>query len=409
MKHLIMAASDISLGELKANEIYLSVAMRMFTTETNLNGVRVTEGFIDDIIAHAEDYVCMPLCADTAKLRRGDVNGLTHMFDRKNGRFLAPQIGSFFEFAKEKNENGVSLLGTARINRRDEEVVEAIQKLYDAGKLNFSFEIRVAEATEENGEIVVDAAEGNRLTAMAVVSTPAYPSATALDIAAELDLDAYRQRLYRLAYEAFEDCWWEFLQIGVNYAILYLPETGKLMRMDVEVRDNEVIMTDMYEVQLVRAGEENDTNNGAEQTAGNVEEQVSETQVEEAQQETPDTEDVQIAEVTEGQEEGTHAEDSEVNDLRSQLEAAQAELENYRRAEEEARHREAVGQARAYAERVGLDTSDANIQTAVENCDYAALASAVMAKPAEEPKDDSSERVLSQMDMKPYGNMFEMN
>jgi len=60
MKKFVMAASDVTLGELKANEIYLSVSMCMLTTETNLNDMRVTEAFIDDIVANKSDYVCMP-------------------------------------------------------------------------------------------------------------------------------------------------------------------------------------------------------------------------------------------------------------------------------------------------------------------------------------------------------------
>lgn len=67
-----MAASDINL---QSNEIYFSVTMRMLTTEVNLNGVRLTAGFIDDIAEHAEEYVCMPLCADTDRLSRRIGNG----------------------------------------------------------------------------------------------------------------------------------------------------------------------------------------------------------------------------------------------------------------------------------------------------------------------------------------------
>lgn len=38
--------------------------MRMFSTRLNRNNMRVTEAFIDDIVAHKEQYIGMPLCAD---------------------------------------------------------------------------------------------------------------------------------------------------------------------------------------------------------------------------------------------------------------------------------------------------------------------------------------------------------
>lgn len=71
MARYLMAASDVSLEAPQTNEIYFSVTMRMLTTEVNLNGVRLTDGFIRDIAANAEKYVCMPLCADVERLSRG--------------------------------------------------------------------------------------------------------------------------------------------------------------------------------------------------------------------------------------------------------------------------------------------------------------------------------------------------
>ena len=106
MNRYLMAASDISLDNPQSNEIYFSVTMRMLTTETNLNGVRLTEGFINDIAEHAEKYVCMPLCADVDRLARGLDIGLTHMYDEEESVFKAPQIGSFFEVHTVEDEHG---------------------------------------------------------------------------------------------------------------------------------------------------------------------------------------------------------------------------------------------------------------------------------------------------------------
>ena len=84
--------------------------MRMFSTRANLNSCAVTEAFIDDIIANKQDYVCMPLCADVSKLKNKDYRGLTHLYDKTRGVFLAEEIGGFYDFEKVNDEYGVSLI-----------------------------------------------------------------------------------------------------------------------------------------------------------------------------------------------------------------------------------------------------------------------------------------------------------
>lgn len=123
----------------------MSVRMRMFSTRPNGNGDAVTEAFINEIVANKEKYVCIPLCADTGKLLNGDYNGLGHMLDSRTGRFLSDQIGSFYNFEKVSDEYGVSLIGEARIAKRNVEICNAINELFEAGKLNFSFELQVGE------------------------------------------------------------------------------------------------------------------------------------------------------------------------------------------------------------------------------------------------------------------------
>ena len=83
------------------------------------------------------------------------------------------------------DEFGVSLIGEARIPKRNPRLCETILSMYQAGTLSFSFEILASEMTETDGVMVIDAAEGNELIGMAVVSTPAYPEATALALVAE--------------------------------------------------------------------------------------------------------------------------------------------------------------------------------------------------------------------------------
>lgn len=272
MNKLIMAASNITVSELKSNRKYFSVSMRMFSTRANLNQCAVTEAFIDDIIANKGDYVCMPLCADVAKLKRKDYRGLTHMYDKSTGTFLADEIGSFYDYEKVSDEFGVSLIGYARINKRSKLVCEAIQELYDNNALNFSFEISAGVVTIENGISIVDANEENELTAMAVVSVPAYPESKALELVAEaddmnrfyananmqiseVDIETVRRRFYELLYKTLDGCIYSFsmLLFCHDCAILYDYECGRTYKVEYMMENDDLIIKDFYEVQFVRA------------------------------------------------------------------------------------------------------------------------------------------------------------
>lgn len=74
-KKLVSMASAISISEAQPNDIYMTVRMRMCSTRTNLNGVAVTEAFIDSIVSNADKYTCIPLCADVNKLKVKDYSG----------------------------------------------------------------------------------------------------------------------------------------------------------------------------------------------------------------------------------------------------------------------------------------------------------------------------------------------
>lgn len=106
-----------------------------------------------------------------------------------DGEFQSEQIGSFFSFAKASDEFGVSLIGEARIPKRSAQLCETILRMYEAGTLSFSFEIMASVMSERDGVMVIDAAEGNELIGMAIVSVPAYPEATALQLVAERQED----------------------------------------------------------------------------------------------------------------------------------------------------------------------------------------------------------------------------
>lgn len=280
MDNIIMNASNILISELKSNRRYMSLSMRMFSTRENLNHVAVTEAFIDNIIANKEEYICMPLCADVPKMKKKDYRGLTHLYDAKSGTFLADVIGGFYDFEKVSDEFGISLIGHARVNKRIEAVCTAIEELYANNALNFSFEISAGELREENGITIVDASDNNELTAMAVVSVPAYPESKALDlvaeakptiedfyentkfIAAEMDLETVRWKFFDALYDYKSDEAWHMRPVLFCYdcVILYDDQEGKSYKCEYIVQGDELILKDFYEIKFIRAekGSENE-------------------------------------------------------------------------------------------------------------------------------------------------------
>lgn len=186
-QRLYFMASDVSVDGQSSNDQFMSVTMRMLSTRPNRNKQGVTEAFIDEIIANPQKYMCTPLYADVKRLKAHDYLNLGHMLDKRTGRFLTNQIGSFKSFEKQEDEFGISLYGEARIPKRDFDICNAVAEMYDLGILNFSFEICYAEEDTVvlEGVKYVDTGDSNALTGMAIVSVPAYPEATALSMVAE--------------------------------------------------------------------------------------------------------------------------------------------------------------------------------------------------------------------------------
>jgi len=60
LQKITFQASQVELSTVQPNDIYMSVLMRMFSTRPNRNGFAVSEAFIDNIIANAAKYTCLP-------------------------------------------------------------------------------------------------------------------------------------------------------------------------------------------------------------------------------------------------------------------------------------------------------------------------------------------------------------
>lgn len=175
------------ISEMKQSDMFMSVKMRILETpKANLNGVRVTEAFIDEIVADEERYVGLPLYADVKSLLSGKYGNLGHMYNAKTGEFYSTQIGSFYQFEKESFDGGAYLVGYARIPKRNQKLSEAIATLFANGSLKFSFEIACADWSEdEEGIFIIDASENNYLEGTAIVTFPACEDAVALEFVAQ--------------------------------------------------------------------------------------------------------------------------------------------------------------------------------------------------------------------------------
>lgn len=172
---------------LQQSDIYLTIKARLLETpKANLNGVRVTSDFINEIVANQDKYVGIPLCADVQSLANGDYRRLGHLYDDATGEFHSTQIGSFCKFEREDFENGAYLVGYARVMKRNKAVCSAITELFASGSLKFSFEISCGSCIKlDDGTLQIDASEDNYLEGIAVVSFPACEDAIALALIAE--------------------------------------------------------------------------------------------------------------------------------------------------------------------------------------------------------------------------------
>ena len=60
MQKVTFYASQVEMAQVQPNDIYMSVLMRMFSTRPNRNGYAVSEAFMDNIVANAAKYTCLP-------------------------------------------------------------------------------------------------------------------------------------------------------------------------------------------------------------------------------------------------------------------------------------------------------------------------------------------------------------
>ena len=413
-KGIMFSADNLHLAEEQGNDYYMTLTMRLFNTEKNRNGDKVSEAFIDDIIANENDYIGLPLCADTRKMKSGQTRGLGHMYDPNTGTWLTHQIGSFVKFEKAVENSVVSLIGTARIYKRDADICATIQKLYDSNALRCSFEIQAGDISiDTDGACLVDASEKNHLIGMAVVSVPAYPSSTALDLVAEAKEEENTESISEIsiAEMTFDTVWgkifawllehvdnimdFTFERLCPDCAILYERWTGKTYKLDYVVEGDSFVVTDMYEVRYTRADETTENESRGENDMENMKnEPISMEQMEAAKKEAETVIAQKDAVITEkdaliAEKDSTIAQKderiAELDNRIAELEASIAELMPFKEQVETMQAEQAKAEAeakkeqmKAFAEKNHLDLETEVVANAIEAGDYETLVAETM-------------------------------
>lgn len=193
-KKLVLLASEVMISEEeKLNPVFLSIEMKLADSAGNRNNEGITAAFISDLINRQEEFECLPFYADVKNLLARNYDNLGHMYNRVTRKFASTQIGSLTNFYSETDNDGViSLYATARVPKREQEICLRLAELYEQNKLNVSFEVRYNPdyTIEKDGVLYIDANEDNALTGIALVSVPACPDATALDMVASVADDS---------------------------------------------------------------------------------------------------------------------------------------------------------------------------------------------------------------------------
>lgn len=244
-ERILLSPEIIELSQ--SNNIFMTLKMIILTTNTNLNGTRFTEDFIDGICENQKDFQGIALVVNRAKLEGEQYDKLTHEF---NGKTLGTDmIGSFVSFEKvENDDSSKSLVGEARVMKRFPKTCNAISELYEQGELRFSCEVLVRKyiQTDEDTKEVNYEHGLNSLIANCIVSTPAEVEAKPTLLVASLNEDLIDQVTNET----------EILSGGVDMA-LSLGEKRKLMNQYVS-KLSKKMMAKMMADQVLESAELSD-------------------------------------------------------------------------------------------------------------------------------------------------------
>lgn len=361
---LYMLASDISIPNREPNDIYVIIEMRMCSTRPNGNKQGVTEAFIDSIIGNPDKYNCLPLYVDIDRLRGRVYRNLGHMFDKHTGTFGTTMIGSMIHFSKVQDEYGISLMGEARIPKRDSDICKRIIELYEMNMQNFSYEITYSknDVVIIDGVTFVDASENNNLTGMCVVSVPAYEESVAKNLIAENECENERNDTndhdkYDDDIDDEDDDDDDIQTQGADYTMTLEEAMSAIAEKDSKIAELEAKIS---AAEKCAQDMEKEKDEAVEQAA--CDKNKAKAELDEAKSAIAEK-DVKISEL--------EAKVAELEPMKAELETIKAEKEAAQLAEKQEK-------AKSFAERQGLDVESEAVKTAIASQDYEAIASMAM-------------------------------
>lgn len=188
-KRLLMNSQKTLLNETESNDLFMTLDILLLKATPNLNKYWFQESFIDEIVANQGKYIGLPLVCDTEKLMSSDVFNLGHNYSPIIQKFYSEQIGSYTSFEKKFDENGIAELhGTARISKRNPDLIDVLLSVYNSIGLSFSVEVFAQEySIDQDNNLIIPSGKNNLLMSDALVSFPACPESQALRLVAEIN------------------------------------------------------------------------------------------------------------------------------------------------------------------------------------------------------------------------------
>lgn len=382
----LLLAEEVTIDEKRSNDIFLLITFKLCDNQGNQNREGVTAAFISDIINNVKKYTALPLYVDVPTLLSKDYQHLTHRYDPETGRFNTTQIGGIVDFHTEINNLGVvSQYGEARIPKREIDICERIQELFNIGGLNVSFEVKYNpnNVVIKDGIRFVDAGEGNTLTGMAIVSVPACPDANALDMVAE----AKEQTEVNEVNEIMPN---EEIAVAENETVETQETVAEQVTEELQVEETATAETAEAEVVHERV----EVTEGYTTTPDG--ETFHEVHTEHTLVETVDPEPEATPVIAE--EAQADARDVEIAQLKAriaELEIAEAELKQIKEAQALAELQAKQEKAKAFASKQGLDVEDEKVANAIANLDYETIADLAMANAVEQSVQEQPEVTMA--------------
>lgn len=430
---LLLLAQDVSIAEDGSNPVFMQIKMRVCDNTGNRNDEGVTASFISSVANDKEKYNAIPLYCDVKNLLAKNYMKLGHMY--VNGKFYSTQIGSLVEFYSETDDDGItSLYATARVPKRETDICSCLYELYLSNSLAFSFEVRFNPeyCIEKGGVRFITDHPDNCLTGVAVVSVPAYESAVALDLVASKKTDASEEDIVPCEEQAErgetenmekEQITAEVAETVAEEETVQTEETvAETVQENVPEPEETVIAEDDGGAE--DNGDDGDDGDGdgdentdpgdveptidpSEQKKNAVAEEVD-TQAEVLEHSVDTHESVEVCPYSG---EPVHVIEyheriietlEEAGQVIAELQTQVAELEEVKSkydaiiAEQEAKALAGKkAQAKAFAEKQGLNPEDVVVAEAIEALDYAKIAELSMAEAQEEVKEEPAKPVIT--------------